>query len=563
MRRTIALLVGWTLLVSAAVAGSDGVPATSAQEAPEDGLPEELQPRRLEPGPGPEEVPWEESSLAPLGSSEGEEPAEVTFPEPGGWEVTVGEPGEPAAVSGGEAGPLEVTSAEGADPAVAGEPLDVEIHDRAAAERAGASGFVFTMADPSAGSGGSLPGPSNAAQNELPIEVSIDYSGFENAYGGGYADRLQVVALPDCAVLDPVPEGCDARGVPLETENDRETDTLTAQVENLAELAANDPVPPVPEGVDAPQAAASSSEPPSDEDSVVFAVTSDADGETGTYAATPLSITGDWQAAPGSGEFNWSYPLSLPEPPGGSAPSLALGYSSGAIDGLTNATNPQGGPAGLGWGDFAGGFIERRYEPCINAQHVETRDLCWTGQNGTISLGGVSGVMFALDDTATEWAVQHDEGWRVERLSGADNHDNDGEYWKVTATDGTQYFFGQRPDSGLQVPVVGDSPGEPCYQSPSCLDTWRWMLDRVVDPNGNVTTYRYEKYVNRYRSVEGLGNDEAYNPAAILTRIDYGGNGTTGPAARVVFAHTYRRWTAARRHRTGTTGRRSPIRPTT
>lgn len=254
-----------------------------------------------------------------------------------------------------------------------------------------------------------------------------------------------------------------------------------------------------------------------------------------------MSITGEWQVAPGSGEFNWSYPLSLPEPPGGSAPSVALGYSSGAVDGLTNATNPQGSPIGLGWADFASGFIERRYEPCINAQIVATRDLCWKGQNGTISLGGVNGVMFPLDSGATQWAVQHDEGWRVERLTGASgNGDNDGEHWKVTATDGTQYFFGQRVDSGLQVPVVADSPGEPCHATSSCLQTWRWLLDRVVDPNGIVTTYRYEKYVNRYRSVEGLGEDEAYNPSAILTSIEYGSRTNLMPPARILFSHTYR-----------------------
>lgn len=462
------------------------------------GLPADLRPKQGQSGAEPEQIPWAESSVAPLGSSKGEAPAEADFPEPRVWEVTLPEAGGTAAVSRGEAGPVRVAAPKDAG---GGAALRVEVHDRDTARRVGASGFVLSVS----GDDGAL----------AKGEVSIDYSGFENAYGGSYADRLRVLALPDCAVLDPVPAGCDTSGTRLATRNNRETDTLVARVEKPTRKGAGE--------------------------SVVLAVTADVGGETGTYGATPLSITGDWQVAPGAGEFSWSYPLSLPAPPGGSAPSLAMSYSSGAIDGLTNATNPQGSPVGLGWGDFTGGFIERRYEPCVNANIIMTRDLCWKGHNATIALGGVSGVMFPLNDDATDWAVQYDEGWRVERLTGATgNGDNDGEHWKVTATDGTRYFFGQRADSSLNVPVIADAVGEPCRATSSCRQSWRWMLDRVVDPNGIVTTYRYAKYVNRYRSVEGLGVDEPYNPAAILTSIEYGGREDLAPPARITFARTYR-----------------------
>ena len=39
--------------------------------------------------------------------------------------------------------------------------------------------------------------------------------------------------------------------------------------------------------------------------------------------------------------------------------------------------------------------------------------------------------------------MKDDDGTRIQKLTGADNGDNDGEYWKVTTPDGVQYFFGR------------------------------------------------------------------------------------------------------------------------
>src|SRR5690606_34178800 len=92
--------------------------------------------------------------------------------------------------------------------------------------------------------------------------------------------------------------------------------------------------------------------------------------------------------------------------------------------------------------------------------------------------------------------------------------DADGEYWKVTTTDGTQYFFGRnhRPgypadtaetNSTWTVPVYGNHPGEPCYQAGNfaasrCEQAWRWNLDYVIDPHGNTMTYFYERETGAY-----------------------------------------------------------------
>jgi len=297
--------------------------------------------------------------------------------------------------------------------------------------------------------------------------------------------------------------------------------------------------------VDAPEASASS-------EGVVFAVAAEVGGDSGTFAATPMSITGSWQVATGSGEFTYSYPISVPEPGGGSAPSVSLGYSSGAIDGLTVATNTQPSPSGLGWSDFANAFIERRYEPCI--QVVGTADLCWKSDNATISLAGISGPLVPVNAAHTEWRVQTDPGWKIERTTDAPyttiyQHQR----WRVTGPDGTVYHFGyghmpgRQTNSILAVPVLGDNPGDPCWDTVAngvggCDQGWRWYLDLVVDPDGNVHSLLYERENNWYSAIGGLSPHQIYHRGALLKEIIYGGRGwdSNTYAARVTFGLEWR-----------------------
>ena len=66
----------------------------------------------------------------------------------------------------------------------------------------------------------------------------------------------------------------------------------------------------------------------------------------------------------------------------------------------------------------------------------------------------------------------------------------------VTTTDGTQYFFGSTPASTWTVPVFGNHTGEPCHGTAfidsDCVQAWRWMLDKVIDRNGNTMTFEYD-----------------------------------------------------------------------
>ncbi|HET6212433.1 MAG TPA: SpvB/TcaC N-terminal domain-containing protein, partial [Micromonosporaceae bacterium] len=265
----------------------------------------------------------------------------------------------------------------------------------------------------------------------------------------------------------------------------------------------------------------------------------------GSYAATSLSPSATWSVSAQTGDFRWSYPLRVPPAPGGLVPQLALSYVSSAVDGRTSATNNQPSWAGDGW-ELNPGFVERTYGGCLDdtdggTTPPRTGDLCWRSDNATAAYGGSGGML--VRDTATGvWRPKADDGARVERLTGAGNGDNDGEYWRITTVDGTQYLYGSRPEanSTWTVPVFGDDAGEPChgvtFGASWCTQAWRWNLDKVIDRHGNAMVYSYDTETNSY----GLNlHDTAvsYIRGGTLRRIDYGlrENPAAGASGQVEF----------------------------
>jgi RHS repeat-associated protein len=265
----------------------------------------------------------------------------------------------------------------------------------------------------------------------------------------------------------------------------------------------------------------------------------------GAPTATSLSPSALWEVSPQTGDFSWSYPLRVPPAPGGLQPELALSYSSSAVDGRTSATNNQASWVGDGW-DLSVGYVERVYGGCSDDKDGGTTppqvgDLCWKSDNAVAAYGS-SGGMLIRDTASGGWRAKNDDGSRIERLTGAGNGDDDGEYWRITTVDGTQYFFGSRPDarSTWTVPVFGDDAGEPChgasFDASSCPQAWRWNLDRVVDRHGNVMQYGYQPETNSY----GRNHKDAavsYVRGGTLERIDYGlAAGVTAASGRVLFS---------------------------
>ncbi|MGW4471453.1 RHS repeat domain-containing protein [Nonomuraea sp. NPDC004354] len=346
--------------------------------------------------------------------------------------------------------------------------------------------------------------------------LRIDYSGFRYAYGGDYGARLRMVRLDECA-LDAAATDC-APPEPVKSENDAKAGTLTAEVETGA----------------------------------VYALTAAASGQSGDHSATSLSPSADWSVGTQTGDFTWDYDLRTPPALGGDEPEISLAYSSQSVDGRTASTNNQASWAGDGFELNPGGYVERRYKSCM-IDGKKTGDLCWDQDNAILALGS-SAVELVKDATTRQWRPKRDDGTRIEYLTGAANGDDNGEYWRVTTADGTQYTFGLnrlpgwasgKPEtkSVQTVPVFGNNSGEPCYSSTPanawCQQAYRWNLDHVRDTHGNATTYWYERETNHYgrNSKPELGTQ--YVRGAYLTRIDYGYLQnelfTTAPAARVLF----------------------------
>nr|WP_078531139.1 polymorphic toxin-type HINT domain-containing protein [Streptomyces sp. PsTaAH-124] len=387
----------------------------------------------------------------------------------------------------------------------------VTLLDQKTARNAGITGVVLTADASTAGT----------------ADVTVDYSGFASAIGGGWAQRLRLVQLPACALSTPGKPECRTRQ-PLKTDNDLTHRTVTAQVQLAAPTAGN---------VSQLTRTAAGTAPAT----TVLAVTATGAGSgqspkgTGNYSATALSPSSSWQAGGSSGSFTWSYDFTLPPAAAGPVPPLALSYDSGSVDGRTATTNNQGTPVGEGFG-LTESYIERTYNSCDDDGHDDIFDQCWKYDNARLVLNGRSSGL-VKDKTSGNWRLENDDASTVTRSTGADNGDDDGEYWTVTTGDGTKYVFGkdkldgaaaQRTNSAWTVPVFGDDSGEPGYSGGSSFadrslnQAWRWNLDYVEDPRGNAVTYWYTKETNYYKKNKSTTANASYVRGGHLDRIEYG-----------------------------------------
>jgi RHS repeat-associated protein len=384
----------------------------------------------------------------------------------------------------------------------------VEVQDRAAAAAAGVAGLLLRLRR------------ADGQKDAGAVSVSLDYSAFRNAYGGDWGSRLRLVRLPDAV---------------LPSDNDPVSGTVTAQVEVS--------------GVD-----------------TTVALVAGASGANGDFKATSLALSSSWQVSAQTGEFTWSYPLRMPDTPGGLAPQLAISYNSGSVDGRTAATNNQPSWVGEGF-DLWSGYLTRSYRGCGddlggNNGQTKTGDQCWFSDNATVSLAGHSGELVRDGGTGV-WRLKSDDGSRIERCtranvcggaSGVPTNGYDGEYWKLTSRDGTRYYFGlnrlpnwtagkAETQSTLTAPVFGNHSQEPCfnaagYASSWCQQAYRWNLDYVVDAHGNSIAYYYAKSFNSYGLNMGK-QTVRYDRDGVLLRAEFGtrtGGEYAAPApASVVF----------------------------
>lgn len=340
-------------------------------------------------------------------------------------------------------------------------------------------------------------------------EVALDYGTFADAVGGGWATRLQLVSYPACVLTTPAKDECQVR-TPLKTSHDYAGETVSAKV-NLPTA------PSAPTGSGERSGEGSREGRVAAASEMVIAAEAGGGGPNGDFTATSLSPSGSWSMGGATGGFSWSYPIALP-PAGtgaGIAPDLALNYSTQAVDGQNNTSNPQASWVGQGW-SMEGGYIERTHTTCADDKSLpeakQSGDSCWAGPIMTLHMPGGSTTAIVKDDDTGEWHTQSENGLRVQAKTGADNGAWNGEYWLVTGRDGVQYTFGRdllpglseadRTDSVLTQPVFSPNTGDPCHNETGqrCTMAYRWNLDLVADRQGNATVYSYTKATNHYES---------------------------------------------------------------
>ncbi|MCC3765532.1 hypothetical protein K3N28_20940 [Glycomyces sp. TRM65418] len=369
------------------------------------------------------------------------------------------------------------------------------------------------------------------------VEAAFDYSAYRNAGGADWDDRLKAY---------------DSTGAEIPSSHNAVEGVLTATIELAPTRTGGRYVAPSTAGDSGGHAQSASTA------SVTLAAS--ASGDNGTFTATSLAPSSTWSAGNPTGDFAWSYPIDVPSSVGGLDPSIALAYSSSAVDGRNESTNNQPSVIGEGF-SFEPGYIERNYTSCQlddedganNPPEAETGgDQCWATDNAVLSLNG-SGGELVRDDATGKWKIKNDDASKVEKLSGATNGDDNGEYWKVTTGAGIQYFFGlnrlprygagdAETESTSTVPVFGNHSGEPChataFEDSWCDQAWRWRLDWVVDTHGNAMAYFYEGETNHYLLDLDADHPVEYDRGANLKRIDYGlrsDNAYSGAVNRVVF----------------------------
>jgi RHS repeat-associated protein len=409
--------------------------------------------------------------------------------------------------------PISVAAASaGARPA----SVSVALASRRRTTAAGISGLMMRVAGNSAG----------------VVTVRLNYSRFAQNYGGSWGSRLKLVELPACAAWDPAAAAC-RRQIAVPTVNNG-SGLVTARVQ----LGAPTVTVPLQAGESALGLPALSG--PAG-NALMLAAVSSPGGAQGTYAATSLTPEGTWVVQ--NGGFGYSYPIAVPPSLGGSAPSVTLLYSSQTIDGESSAQNPQGSQLGDGW-TYSPGFIEQSFEPCSqdsSATSAEAGDQCWDGWNASLSLAGNSGTL--IGSGPGTWHLQNDDGTQIQlETNGANGISGSysDEYWVVTTTDGTKYYFGAdhvpgsnssslTTSSAWNVPVYCPKSTDPCYSSSSGTSSWaqmpyRWNLDYVVDPDNNLTAYQYATETNYYMrgGAAGGGTLTSYIRDGYLTDIEYG-----------------------------------------
>ncbi|MEU8975944.1 RHS repeat-associated core domain-containing protein [Streptomyces monashensis] len=396
--------------------------------------------------------------------------------------------------------------------------VSVGVKPRAQAVKAGVNGVLFILTP--------------SGEHSGTTRLSLDYSGFAQAYGGDFGSRLHLVRLPACALTTPQRASCRTQ-TPLRSKNDARSKSLSTTLQ-LGTTAGNT------------SAGAQKTATTGSTMMVMAAVSGSSDGDgggpSGSYAATTLKPSGSWSGGGSSGSFTYSYPMAVPPAASSLSPSVSLGYDSGSVDGQTAATQAQSSWVGDGW-DTPQSFIEQSFTSCKDdpegtASPVSTSDECYDGPILTLSLDG-STTSLVWDSSKSAWKPQDDNGAVVKHVTNSGNGSGtyNTDYWTVTERNGEVYSFGRNELPGWasgkattnsvdSMPVYSAHSGDPCYSSSGftssvCTMAYRWNLDYVTDVQGDAMSYYYKQDTNYYGEDNGAHN-VSYVRDSHLDHIDYG-----------------------------------------
>ncbi|MEU9446442.1 RHS repeat-associated core domain-containing protein [Streptomyces sp. NPDC048304] len=395
--------------------------------------------------------------------------------------------------------------------------VSVAVKTRAQAAKAGVNGVLFALNPSGRGSG--------------TARLSLDYSGFAQAYGGDFGSRLHLVRLPVCVLTTPQRAACRTQ-TPMRSKNDARSKSLstTLQLGSTTGTSAG------------AQKTATTGSPMMVMAAVSGSGGGDDGGPSGSYAATTLKPSGSWSAGGSSGSFTYSYPMAVPPAASSLTPDVSLGYDSGSVDGQTAATQAQSSWVGDGW-STPQSFIEQSFTSCSDspegtASPVSTSDECYDGPILTLSLDG-STTSLVWDSSKSVWKPQNDNGAVVKHVTNSGNGTGtyNTDYWTVTERDGKVYSFGRNHLPGWasgkpttnsvdSMPVYSAHSGDPCYSSSGftssvCTMAYRWNLDYVTDVHGDAMSYYYKQDTNYYGEDNGAHN-VSYVRDSHLDHIDYG-----------------------------------------
>lgn len=533
------------------------VPAARAQGGVPDRPAPTFGPGRW-PDMAPEFIQPQAPAVAPIEPAAPEPP--VTSHLPQGPQVAVLAPGNASARFGDLPVSLDATGLSSSLPIEA----TVNVLPPEAAGRLSSTGVAFQLRWTGAG-------VHTSARLRAALRLVIDYRDLGlPRYGASFEERLTLLRGVGCVPTSWANvEASDCRAfVPVATQNDAVAQRLTASLDDATLLRqlraapktlpaesdqteAKSPKEPTPVVTAAPTPAGETAADLLQAElqagaaavgGTVYVLAAGASSDQGDYSATPYDSSSDYQLSLAVGSMQTSYEVPLPPAAGGLEPDVTLQYDSGSVDGMTINKNNQPGWIGIGW-HYEPGSIIRRLKTCGLTQ--APGDLCLTGDNYVLQLNGISAPM--VKDASGLYHPQNDPRWKVEKLTngGTGHPDTNKEYWQVTTPDGVKYRFGGEFDPEKTAPNNDQNSAfyttvydQTCSSVSSywvCNRAWKWNLDRIEDPNGNVISFYYQQETNFYNARNGLFRRE-YVRAGNVARIEYGRRaGSVTVPTQVVF----------------------------